>query len=48
MRVNIVSDVHGADGALAKAAEGSDAVALITEWSEFRNPDFPSLKAVMR
>jgi len=31
-----------------QAAEGSDAVALITEWSEFRNPDFPSLKAVMR
>ena len=23
MRVNIVSDVHGADGALAKAAEGA-------------------------
>jgi len=27
---------------------GADAVVLITEWSEFRNPDFRALKAVMR
>jgi len=30
------------------AAEGTDAVILITEWSEFRNPDLRSLKATMR
>ena len=31
-----------------QAAEGSDAVVLITEWSEFRNPNFSALKAGMR
>ena len=31
-----------------QAAEGVDAVALITEWSEFRNPNFSALKARMR
>ena len=31
-----------------KAAEGSDAVALITEWSEFRNPNLATLKGAMR
>jgi UDPglucose 6-dehydrogenase len=31
-----------------QAAEGADAVALITEWSEFRNPDFATLKLRMR
>ena len=30
------------------ACSGADAVVLITEWSEFRNPDFRALKAVMR
>ena len=30
------------------AAQGADAVALVTEWSEFRNPDFEALAAVMR
>ena len=30
------------------AATGADAVALVTEWSEFRNPDFEALKGVMR
>ena len=30
------------------ACTGADAVVLITEWSEFRNPDFRALKAVMR
>ena len=32
----------------SRAAEGADAVVLITEWSEFRNPDFSALKASMR
>ena len=31
-----------------EAAQGADALALITEWSEFRNPDFGVLKTVMR
>jgi UDPglucose 6-dehydrogenase len=30
------------------AAVDADAVILVTEWSEFRNPDFSALKAVMR
>jgi hypothetical protein len=30
------------------AAEGADALLLVTEWNEFRNPDFARLKAVMR
>jgi UDPglucose 6-dehydrogenase len=30
------------------AAEGADALLLVTEWNEFRNPDFARLKAAMR
>jgi UDPglucose 6-dehydrogenase len=30
------------------AAEGADAVVLITEWHEFRRPDFAHLKGIMR
>lgn len=30
------------------AATGADAAVLVTEWGEFRNPDFSALKAVMR
>jgi UDPglucose 6-dehydrogenase len=30
------------------AAEGVDALLLVTEWNEFRNPDFARLKATMR
>jgi UDPglucose 6-dehydrogenase len=33
---------------LMDAAQGADAVALVTEWSEFRNPDFEALALVMR
>ena len=32
------------DGAL-QAAEGCDALAIVTEWREFRSPDFAALKA---
>ena len=30
------------------AAEGVDALLLVTEWNEFRNPDYARLKATMR
>src|SRR3954462_13388535 len=30
------------------AAEGADALFLVTEWSEFRQPDFARIKAAMR
>ncbi len=30
------------------AAEGADALFLVTEWSEFRNPDWQRLRATMR
>ncbi len=30
------------------AAEGADALVLVTEWHELRNPDFPRLRAAMR
>jgi UDPglucose 6-dehydrogenase len=30
------------------AAEGADALLLVTEWNEFRNPDLARLKATMR
>ena len=31
-----------------EAAEGADALVLVTEWNEFRSPDFVSLRAHMR
>jgi UDPglucose 6-dehydrogenase len=30
------------------ALEGADALVLVTEWSEFREPDFARMKALMR
>jgi UDPglucose 6-dehydrogenase len=30
------------------AAEGADALLLVTEWNEFRQPDYARLKAIMR
>ena len=31
-----------------EAAEGVDALFVVTEWNEFRNPDFDRLKSIMR
>jgi UDPglucose 6-dehydrogenase len=31
-----------------EAVEGADALAILTEWSEFREPDFARMKAVMK
>jgi UDPglucose 6-dehydrogenase len=46
--------LHGVSGSIAyvesalEAATGADAAVLVTEWNEFRNPDFASLKLAMR
>jgi UDPglucose 6-dehydrogenase len=34
------------DGAL-QALEGCDALAIVTEWREFRSPDFAALKSTL-
>jgi UDPglucose 6-dehydrogenase len=31
-----------------QAAEGADALAIVTEWQEFRSPDFDRLREVMK
>jgi UDPglucose 6-dehydrogenase len=31
-----------------EALVGSDALAIVTEWQEFRSPDFPSIKATLK
>ena len=30
------------------ACEGADALVIVTEWKEFRSPDFSSIKAKLR
>jgi UDPglucose 6-dehydrogenase len=30
------------------AVDGADALVVVTEWSEFREPDFPRIKSLMR
>jgi UDPglucose 6-dehydrogenase len=30
------------------ASEGADALILVTEWNEFREPDFERIKSLMR
>ncbi len=41
------SDFALVDSALA-AAEGADALAIVTEWKEFRSPDFEALRARLK
>ncbi|MFZ1100160.1 MAG: UDP binding domain-containing protein, partial [Steroidobacteraceae bacterium] len=31
-----------------QAAEGADALAIVTEWQEFRSPDFERLKEILK
>jgi UDPglucose 6-dehydrogenase len=31
-----------------EALQGCDALAIVTEWAEFRAPDFPSLKKALK
>jgi UDPglucose 6-dehydrogenase len=35
-------------GSAAAALEGADALAVITEWQEFRSPDFAAIKAKLK
>jgi UDPglucose 6-dehydrogenase len=35
-------------GSAAAALEGADALAVITEWQEFRSPDFAALKEKLK
>ena len=39
--------IHYADSPM-QALEGADALAIITEWKEFRSPDFDAIKAALR
>ena len=41
-------DRVGVAPGMYQAAEGADALVLVTEWHEFRRPDFARLKSVMR
>ena len=40
-RVEIVDSALG-------AVEGADALAIVTEWQEFRSPDFPAIRAALK
>ena len=35
-------------GSAAAALPGADALAIVTEWKEFRTPDFEAIKAALR
>ena len=41
------NNVHIADSAMA-ALEGADVLAVVTEWQEFRSPDFAAIKANLK
>jgi UDPglucose 6-dehydrogenase len=35
-------------GSQQEALEGADALVIVTEWKEFRNPDFDHIKATLK
>jgi UDPglucose 6-dehydrogenase len=35
-------------GSATQALEGADALAIVTEWQEFRSPDFEQIKQALR
>jgi UDPglucose 6-dehydrogenase len=46
----VMGDVPGFSvvGSAAEALEGADALVIVTEWKEFRTPDFEAIKAALR
>ena len=46
----VMGDVAGLSivDSAAAALEGADALAIVTEWKEFRTPDFEAIKAALR
>ncbi|HVJ23207.1 MAG TPA: UDP binding domain-containing protein, partial [Burkholderiales bacterium] len=46
-RADLGKNVEVAGSALS-AVEGADALAIVTEWQEFRSPDFAALKAKLK
>jgi UDPglucose 6-dehydrogenase len=44
----IFADRINLNGGAYDAAEGADALAILTEWNEFRTPDFPRLKRALK
>ena len=46
----VMGDVAGLSivDSAAAALEGADALAIVTEWKEFRTPDFEAIKATLR
>ena len=46
----VLGDVAGLSfsGSAAEALQGADALLVITEWKEFRNPDFDAIRAALK
>ena len=44
----VVGDAIAMCKGMYEAADGVDALLVVTEWNEFRNPDFERLKSIMR
>ncbi|NSY09613.1 UDP-glucose 6-dehydrogenase, partial [Agrobacterium tumefaciens] len=44
---HVIEDIDYASGPY-EAAEGADALVIVTEWNQFRALDLPRLKAIMK